>query len=318
MSVVCGICHTLPVFFCSDRRVTASARHTASGCEQQSALCPYTPAPVTKHSMRKHPVPTRRELEKAAKTMPLEVVLGAQVTKGLTHKQKAFARKVAEGATKAEAYREAYDVTSPKTMRAEPYRLAAHPSVSREIEAYTLAIEAERQRTPASLRALVVHQLTRHALDQDVPPAVRISALRLLGQITEVAAFTERKEVRTITSSEDARRAVMQQIHQLMGAQVEDANVIGGEADDLLRELAETHPPGTPPVAEPESPSDIHTIPLKVSANFISDVGSDNFISDVGSGDDRGDNFSSANVSSEEILVDKVSTPPLQSGETPR
>jgi hypothetical protein len=71
-------------------------------------------------------------------------------------------------------------------------------------------------------------------------------------------------------------------------------------------------------VAEPESPSDIHTIPLKVSANFISDVGSDNFISDVGSGDDRGDNFSSANVSSEEILVDKVSTPPLQSGETPR
>ena len=259
-------------------------------------------------------MPTRRELEKAAKTMPLEVVLGAQVTKGLTAKQKAFARKVAEGATKAEAYREAYDVTSPKTMRAEPYRLAAHPSVSREIEAYSLAIEAERQRTPASLRALVVHQLTRHALDQDVPPAVRISALRLLGQITEVAAFTERKEVRTVSSSSDARLAVMAELQRLMGAQVEDANVIsGGEADDLLRELAETHPPGTPPVAEPESPSDIHTIPLKVSANFISDVGSDNFISDVGS-----DNFSSANVSSEEILVDKVSTPPLQSGETPR
>ena len=211
-------------------------------------------------------MPTRRELQQAAKTMPLEAVLGAQVAGKLTTKQKRFARKVAEGATKAEAYREAYKPDATRTTLAgEPYRLAADPRIAAEIEAYTLAIEAERQRTPAALRALVVHQLTRHALDQDTPPAVRVSALRLLGQITEVAAFTERKEVRTITSSEDARRAVMQQIQQLMSAQVEDAKVIGGEADELLRELAGTHPPGTPPVAEPESPSDTHTIPHKLS-----------------------------------------------------
>ena len=259
--------------------------------------------------MRNHPVPSRKALHAAAKTTPLEAILGAQVTKALTPKQRAFAKGIAEGKTKASAYRDAYKPDAARsTLMGEPYRLAADPRIAAEIEAYTLAIEAERQRTPAALRSLVVHQLTRHALDQDVPPAVRISALRLLGQITEVAAFTERKEVRTISSSEDARRQVMQEIQRLMGANagtVEDAKVIG-EADELLRELAGPHPPGSPPVAEPESPPDTHTIPPKVSDNFVDPHESS--LPEAKVIDATPDNF----------LTDSASTPPPQSGETPR
>ena len=253
-------------------------------------------------------MPTRRELEKAAKSTPIETILGAQVTKGLTAKQKRFARKVAEGATKADAYREAYKPDASRhTLTNKPYMLMRDERIQKEVEAYTLAIEAERQRTPAALRSLVVHQLTRHALDQDVPPAVRISALRLLGQITEVAAFTERKEVRTISSSEDARRQVMQEIQRLMGANadtVEDAKVIG-EADELLRELAGPHPPGSPPVAEPESQPDTHTIPHESSLPEAKAIAANSDTEKV-------------ITHGSEIFSDKVNTPPPQSGETPR
>ena len=258
--------------------------------------------------MRKHPVPSRKALHAAAKSTPLEAILGAQVTKALTPKQRKFAQGIAEGATKASAYRAAYpDAKSPATLAVSPYKLAADPRVQLEIEAYTAALEAERQRTPAALRSLVVHQLTRHALDQDVPPAVRISALRLLGQITEVAAFTERKEVRTISSSEDARRQVMAEIQRLMGANadaVEDAKVIG-EADELLRELAGPHPPGSPPVAEPESQPDTHTIPHESSLAEAKAIAANSDTEKV-------------ITPSSENFPEKVSTPPPQSGETPR
>ena len=265
-------------------------------------------------------MPTRAELRKAAQTMDAGEVFGPAVAKTLTTKQKRFAREVAMGATKADAYRKAYKADpAPATILHEPYRLAADPRITAEIEAYALAIEAERQRTPAALRSLVIHQLTRHALDEDVPPATRVSALRLLGQITEVAAFTERRETRTITSSEDARKAVMLELTRLMGASastIEDAKVISTEADDLLKELAgETHPTGTPPDAQSESPLDTHTIPHESSDNFVSThESSANFSSPPPAANFSTDNFSTPGES-DNFLTE---TPPPQSGDTPR
>jgi hypothetical protein len=249
-------------------------------------------------------VPTRAELRKAAKGMDASEVFGPAVAKSLTPKQRRYAKQLAEGATKADAYRAAGYSQAPSVMKQAPYLLAADPRIQREVEAYALAIEAERQRTPAALRSLVIHQLTRHALDEDVPPATRVSALRLLGQITEVAAFTERRETRTITSSDDARKAVMLELTRLMGANVssvEDAKVISTEADELLRELAGTHPTGTPPDAQPESPLDTHTIPHERSDKVISPHESSANFSSPG----ESDNF-------------LTETPPPQSGDTPR
>jgi hypothetical protein len=259
--------------------------------------------------MEKHPVPTRAELRKAAKVTPIEDILGHQVTKALTPKQRRFAKGVAEGKTKASAYREAYKANpAPATILHEPYRLAADPRIAAEIQAYALAIESAKQRTPAALRELVIHGLVQVALDPEAKNAERIAALKTLGTVTEVAAFTERRETRTISSSEDARKAVMLELTRLMGANastVEDAKVIG-EADELLRELAGTHPTGTPPDAQPESPLDTHTIPPKRSDNFSSPhESSANFSSDNFSTPGESDNF-------------LTETPPPQSGDTPR
>lgn len=217
-------------------------------------------------------MPTRKDLREAAKVLPLESILGKTVTKDLTPKQKRFARAVAEGATKADAYRTAYNPNpTHATLITAPYKVAANSRVQREIQAYAEAIEAERYRTPAQLRALVIHQLTKHSIDESLSPSARLNALKMLGQITEVAAFTERKEVRTISSSEDARAKVMAELKSMISAGAQDANIIERDADTLLAELSGAgpgpHPTPTPPSAQPESRADKHTIPHQLSGS---------------------------------------------------
>lgn len=178
---------------------------------------------------------SRKALEEAANTLPLTHILGKTVSDGLTAKQRKFAREVAKGATKADAYRASYDVNSPHTITRAPYILMRDERIQKEIDAYALALEAEKHRTPAALRSLVIQTLTQVLIDPDTKPAVRINAAKVLGTVTEVAAFTERKEVRTISSSEDARAKVMQELRALVSSGAEDATVI--EADSLLAEL---------------------------------------------------------------------------------
>jgi hypothetical protein len=110
--------------------------------------------------------------------------------------------------------------------------------IQREIDAYALAIEAEKHRTPAALRYLVIQGLVQVALDADTKDSVKVQALKTLGTVTEVAAFTERKEVRSITSSDDARARVMAELRGLISAGATDATIIEADADSLMRELA--------------------------------------------------------------------------------
>jgi hypothetical protein len=99
------------------------------------------------------------------------------------------------------------------------------------------------------------------AIDPETKPAVRVQAAKVLGTVTEVAAFTERKEVRTISSSEDARAKVLAEIKTLM---LGTDNATDIEATSLLNELqADTVPEyestqvvdsySHEPEAEPES-----------------------------------------------------------------
>ena len=197
---------------------------------------------------------SKKAIQEGLDSIPLTHILGKQVSDGLTTKQRKFAREVAKGSTKADAYRAAYDVTSQRTLNVEPYMLARDPRIAKEIEAYTLAIEAEKHRTPTALRALVIQQLTEHALDKDIPPAQRIKALQLLGTVAEVGAFVELKQVRTISSSEDARARVMQELRGLLTSNATDATVI--DADSLLAELDGSDKFNAEPLVEtPEPPS---------------------------------------------------------------
>jgi hypothetical protein len=91
-----------------------------------------------------------------------------------------------------------------------------------------------------------------------------------LGTVTEVAAFTERKEITTIKTSTDARAQLMQQLRDMVKASATDAVEI--DALSLMQELApitpsdDPHPGGTP-LIEPEHGLDhIHTIPHEGSS----------------------------------------------------
>ena len=204
----------------------------------------------------------------------------------LTAKQRKFARALAMGATKADAYRSAYDVTSEHSVRKDPYTIAANPSVRQEVAAIEAAIAAQEYQTPAALRALVVNSLVKVITDPDSKPGQITAAAKVLGTVTEVAAFTERKEVRTISSSEDARAKIMAELRELVKAQAEDATVIDAAADSLLAELApiesrqdadaddpilaqdEPHRPGTPHAGNRSPVGRLHINPHEQNPSF--------------------------------------------------
>jgi len=205
---------------------------------------------------------SRKQVGEALNTVPLEQLFSVDVSRGLTHKQKKFAREVAMGSTKAEAYRRSYKPNpAPSTIITEPYAVARNPLVSREIEAYKLALAAQEYQSPAALRALVIQSLVQVVIDPTAKQATKVAAAKVLGTVTEVAAFTTRAEVTTIKHSVDAKAQVLEHLRAIMRAQSIDA--VDVDADSLLAELspADPHPPATPPNASEESLHNIHTIP---------------------------------------------------------
>lgn len=189
---------------------------------------------------------TRAQAKEALETMPLDALLGNGVSRELTPKQRKFARAVAAGATKADAYRGSYNVKSKATMTSKPYALARDDRVKAEIEAFKLAQAAQEYRSPAALRALVIQTLVEVAVNPDEKAAVRVNAAKVLGTVTEVAAFTERKEVRTISSSDETRSRIMQELRSLM---LNTGEAVDVEALSLLDELQT-------PVESPETRAD--------------------------------------------------------------
>ena len=156
---------------------------------------------------------TRSQIKEGFNQFPVEVLLSAGKGKQaqLTHKQKEFARGIAMGKTQAQAYRDSYDTKGKaQTQGDNASRLARDSRIAAEVEAYKLAIEAEKHRTPAQLKSLLVQQLVQHSLDADFPPAQRVQCLKLLGSLFEVGAFVERKEVTTVNRSGDIRARILE------------------------------------------------------------------------------------------------------------
>ena len=180
----------------------------------------------------------RQRLAEAVETIPLDSLLGKGANKALTPKQKRFAREVARGATKADAYRSAYpNAKSNYTITNAPYRLMHDSRIKHEIEALQLAEAAAALQTPAQLRALVIQTLVQTAIDPETKPAVRVQAAKVLGTVVEVGAFVHRSEVKHISSSEDAKAKVLAEIKSLMLG-TDSAEDI--QAKELLAELSDT------------------------------------------------------------------------------
>lgn len=219
---------------------------------------------------------SRKQAREALESMPLDALLGSGVSRELTPKQRKFARAVAAGATKADAYRGAYNVKSKSTMASKPYALARDDRVKAEIEAFKLAQAAAEHRTPAALRALVIQTLVEVATNPEEKSAVRVNAAKVLGTVTEVAAFTERKEVRTISSSEDARARIMSELKALM---LNTGEAVDIQAKSLIDELAN-------PAESPESRGYINDDSAEVLEP--DDSADDAAMCDAAPGDDAG------------------------------
>ena len=173
--------------------------------------------------------PSRSATEKALEYTPIGAILMGDAQRELTHKQKLFARELALGSTGAEAYRKAYNTkTTKKKQGDEASRLKADPRIAVETNRQRAIIEARKQRTPEELRVWIIEQLKVEANDQDNPPSVRINALQMLGKVTEVAAFTERKERVVIHSSLDLRQRIEQSIKDLT-IEAEDVDALSLE-----------------------------------------------------------------------------------------
>ena len=214
---------------------------------------------------------TKREIREGLEQIPIEqILLGSVGDKQLTHKQKTFAKQVALGKPKAQAYRIAYDTKgNPITASANAQKLMGDTRIKLLVEAYSRAFEAREYQKPERLRELVIHQLTEMALNPKVKDAQRIRSLELLGKVSEVGAFTERKETKVIHESSKIKEKLLEQLKTII-------NVDATEVDDgesLLRELSgsdqvaaktETQDPTTtrpPQIDHAEHGTDIHSIP---------------------------------------------------------
>ncbi|MFM2134445.1 MAG: hypothetical protein RL156_1726 [Bacteroidota bacterium] len=200
---------------------------------------------------------TRRQIQETRQTLkemsPDQMLHVVGVSKStLTPKQRAYAYNVAMGHTGADAYRKAYNCTGkPKTIGDHASRLKRDARIQAEIEAYQLANEAAKHRTPEQLRNLVIQTLVQQVIDPETPPAIRTQAVKTLGQVTEVAAFTERKESIVHHSSDALRTKIMGELQALMSGKTIDGERIEQDASSLLAELSA--PQDTPGTASTDS-----------------------------------------------------------------
>ena len=201
-------------------------------------------------------------------------ILGKAVSRELTHKQKTFALELAKGNTKAGSYRAVYSKTAKaKTAGDAGSRLARDPRISAETKALSLALESQKHRTPEALRALVIQSLVSVLIDPEAKQATKVASAKVLGTVTEVSAFTERRETTIIRSSDNAKGELLKQIRTMLSGSVTDVDSF--DPSELLAELAdsthsEPHPTPTNPNQNGTPDFAKHTIPLEQSDDFSS------------------------------------------------
>ena len=184
---------------------------------------------------------SRKQIAEALTQIPAENILLGKAARELTAKQKQFARLVAQGITGAEAYRQSYDTSaSPKRVGDAAAALKRDPRISSEINRLTTLNEIRESHSPQQIRALVIERLQMEAMNEDNPPNSRIRALELLGKVTEVAAFTERREQTVVHSSEQIRNQILDKLKSLNVIDIQAEQTVDDDAQSLLSEITES------------------------------------------------------------------------------
>jgi len=195
-----------------------------------------------------------------------------KVPKGtLTPKMRKFAEAVALGETGANAYRQAYSPTAkPRTAGNAATVLKQHSGIALEIERIERANELAALHSATGLRSIVISTLAEIATNPEEKAATRVQAVRSIGQLVGVDAFRETKRVEHVKDSGELRAQILDQLKTMM---LGTADAVDVDATALLDELSgemkseetEPHPTPTPPSAEWDSGSHIHSTPHKPS-----------------------------------------------------
>lgn len=187
---------------------------------------------------------TRKQINEGLDQVPInQILLGSnQAGITLTKKQKAFAEEVVKTGNKSAAYRKAYNTKGKKeTAHRDAIKVSQNPKVSTYIQALEQAKEAETYLLPARLRTIAIHRLTGLALNDEIAPAQQLKALELIGKMTEVALFTERRELIQTTDSQTMREQLLNSIRLAISSEgATDVEAI--EVDSLLNEISGTAP----------------------------------------------------------------------------
>lgn len=236
---------------------------------------------------------TRQAIRETLKNTPIEQILvGAHNTEkvNLTKKQKDFARKVAEGKPKAQAYREAYDSQAkPATQSNEGHKLMKNPAIAAMIEAFTVANEAREYLIPAQIRTMAIQNLVSIAINDEEKTSNKLKALELIGKMSEVSLFSETKTHVHLHNSADIKTQLLEGLRQAFTNSRGINDLAKRKAESLLIELSDSHgtepveevfsdspapsenqEPATPPTPDPKISTDnteilLHSIPLKQS-----------------------------------------------------
>jgi hypothetical protein len=186
---------------------------------------------------------TKAEIAQGMKTVPIEtIILGSQGKQGikLTKKQKEFAEQVVATGNKTEAYRRSYNHTGKRTTAArDAIKVSTNPNVSTYIQALELAKQSEEYLLPQRLRAMAIHKLSTMALDDTMPPAQQLKALELVGKMTEVALFSERREIVHSLDSSSLKAKLMDAVQLAITNSKSIRTVTKRTAQQLLAEIDE-------------------------------------------------------------------------------
>ena len=189
---------------------------------------------------------SRKEIKEGLKQTPIEhILVGAHnVDKvNLTKKQKDFARKVAEGKPKAQAYRETYNSKAkPATQSNEGHKLIKNPAISAMIEAFQVANEAREYLIPAQIRTMAIQNLVSIAINEGEKTSNKLKALELIGKMSEVALFTERKELIHTTNSADIKAQLLEGLRLAFNNSRQLNDLAKRKAESLLIELEDARP----------------------------------------------------------------------------
>ena len=156
----------------------------------------------------------------------------------LTPKQRKFVQAIAEGSTKRDAYLQAYDTNgNPKQVGVEAWAVANHPKVTKAIEQQQAVERLRYSQNPLQIRSFLVDSL-QHIARTAKKDSDRLGALRMLGQLADVAAF-ETRSVVTHERSSDTTARLREKLARLGAIEV--------EARQVAEEGGDTPTPPPPP-----------------------------------------------------------------------